>query len=59
MKKLLFSAVVIYFLGVVGVGGGYMANNWSSEWGFGEQFASAVRVGITWPSLIFGIAIRV
>ena len=58
MRKMLVSAVIVYCLGVVGVGGGYMANNWTSEWGFGDQFASAFRVGIAWPSLIVGMVTR-
>ncbi len=51
-KKVLIAIVIFYLLGVFGVGGGYLSQNWADDWGTGDQFSDALRIGFSWPVVI-------
>ncbi len=58
LRKLLISVAALYLLGVVGVGGGYMSQNWTDEWPLGDQLADAVKIGASWPALVVWMVSR-
>jgi hypothetical protein len=51
-KTVLIGVVIFYLLGVFGVGGGYLTENWADDWGTGDQFIDALRIGFSWPVVI-------
>ncbi len=57
-RKLVIAVSAFYLLGVVGVGGNYLSNNWSDDWALGDQLANAITVGATWPALVVGMVSR-
>jgi hypothetical protein len=51
-KGALIGVVTLYVIGVVGVGGGYLARNWTDEFGFEELLGESFRVGVAWPTIV-------
>ena len=51
-KNALLGVVTFYLIGVVGVGGGYLARNWADEFDFDEVLGESIRVGVTWPTIV-------
>ena len=57
-RKLMMAVSIFYLLGVVGVGGSYLSNNWTNEWALGDQLADAIKIGVAWPALVVGMVSR-
>lgn len=55
VKKGLITILVFYLLGVFGVAGGHLSNNWESDWGLGQQVAEAIQLGAQWPRLVIDL----
>ena len=51
-KKALIGIVLFYLLGVFGVAGGYLSNEWDSDWSFDAQLLDTLKMGATWPMLV-------
>ena len=53
VKKSLIALAAFYLLGLLGVAGGYLSSEWDSEWSFGAQVFDALKMGATWPLLVY------
>jgi hypothetical protein len=57
VKKSLFIVVLFYLLGVFGVAGGYLSNEWDGDWSLGDQLFDALEMGATWPLLVIELIV--
>ena len=57
VKKGLIAVVLFYLLGVFGVAGGYLSNEWDSDWSAGTQLFDALKMGATWPLLVIELIV--
>ena len=57
-RKLIIAVAAFYLLGVAGVGGGYLSQNWNDESTLSDQLASAVTIGVAWPALVVRMVSR-
>ena len=57
VKKSLFIVVLFYLLGVFGVAGGYLSNEWDGDWSLGDQLFDALEMGTTWPLLVIELIV--
>lgn len=49
VKKGLIAVGLFYLLGLFGVAGSYLSDNWDDEWGATAQIMDAIQSGATWP----------
>ena len=57
VKISLIAVVLIYLLGVFGVAGGYLSNEWDGDWSLGDQLFDALEMGATWPILVIELIV--
>jgi hypothetical protein len=57
VKKSLFIVVLFYLLGVFGVAGGYLSNEWDGDWSLGDQLFDALEMGATWPLMVIELIV--